>query len=80
MRRRYFLEIDLRIQSDLVDKIESIKNPNKVKHVLDRRLIEEFDPATDKVDRLILDQVEEKLKKPKIKEKQTLPKTNEKHP
>ena len=53
---------DLGIQSDLIDQKElySIKNPkftDKVHPIEDHRLVHEFDPKANKVDKLILDQV-----------------------
>ena len=49
--------------------------------IADRRLVDEFDPALDKVDKLILEQIKEKLKhrSPKSKEKHPSPKTKEAH-
>ncbi len=68
----------------MIDKKEiySIKNPKfieKVHPIADHRLIHEFDPKANKVDKLILDQVvgEPKHHSPKSKEKHAS--SNKKH-
>lgn len=81
-----FTKDDLCIQSEMIDNKEkySLKDKKfdqKVHPIADRRLVDEFDPALDKVDKLILDKVKEKLKhrSPKSKEKHPSPRTKEAH-
>jgi hypothetical protein len=68
-----FSEDDFGIQSDLIAKkrIYSMKNSKFVKThpAADHKLVSDFDPATDKADRWIFDQVVCKPKSPRSKKK-----------
>lgn len=79
-----FSQDDFGIQSDLIAKkrIYSMKNPKfeKIHAAADRKLVSDFDPATEKADRWIFDQVVCKPKYPRSKKKWPLPNANETNP
>ncbi len=59
-----------------------MKNPkfNNIHPAANRKLVSDFDPATDKADRWIFDKVTSKPNHPRSKKKLPLPNANETNP